>query len=266
MLAHYNQLSAGDEDLRGALRRQIITLSRTHRVLGPFTGLLVLETEQDYQRYAIRRDALSDILTIGERGPELLHRDGKQLVLGGARGGTFETDADADTTGRDPDTDGDGLPDRDDRCPDELPTQLARYTGTIRGIYFDRNSAKITPKRKPILDRAVAILREFPTIRLEISGHCAQGEKPELGLARATAVRDYLVDHGIDPARLDVRNAGLDEPVDTNKTAAGRAKHRRIEFSLGPASWAPAPPPPPPSRPSWTREPAAKSVEAPPYS
>ncbi|WP_437733471.1 AgmX/PglI C-terminal domain-containing protein [Sorangium sp. So ce1335] len=49
---------------KGALRRQIVDLSIAHRVLSPYTALLVLETEGDYARYDIARRGLSDILTV----------------------------------------------------------------------------------------------------------------------------------------------------------------------------------------------------------
>lgn len=48
-------------------RRRIVALSTKHRVLSPFTGLLVLETQRDYDRYGLARDALGDIMTV-ERG------------------------------------------------------------------------------------------------------------------------------------------------------------------------------------------------------
>ncbi|WP_437647491.1 AgmX/PglI C-terminal domain-containing protein [Sorangium sp. So ce362] len=55
------ETSGGDPT---ALRRQIIDLSITHRVLSPYTALLVLETEGDYARFDIARRGLADILTV----------------------------------------------------------------------------------------------------------------------------------------------------------------------------------------------------------
>ncbi|MCA9553637.1 MAG: VWA domain-containing protein, partial [Myxococcales bacterium] len=65
---------AGDPDMGAALKNQIIELSTKYRVLSPFTALLVLETEWDYQRYGIARTALADILTVGGQGIEVLNR------------------------------------------------------------------------------------------------------------------------------------------------------------------------------------------------
>ncbi len=65
-------LGAGDPDLQTALRTQVIGLSTKHRVLSPYTALLVLETERDYRRYGIKRTALANILTVGASGVTVL--------------------------------------------------------------------------------------------------------------------------------------------------------------------------------------------------
>lgn len=65
---------AGDDDLRRALGLEIAALSVKHRVLSPFTAMLVLETEGDYRRFGLDRQALADILTVGPAGLEVLAR------------------------------------------------------------------------------------------------------------------------------------------------------------------------------------------------
>jgi hypothetical protein len=70
-----NALS-GDDDLRKALGLQITELSVKHRVLSPFTALLVLETEYDYARFGLDRRSLADILTVGPGGLDVLARRG----------------------------------------------------------------------------------------------------------------------------------------------------------------------------------------------
>lgn len=64
----------GDPDMKGALKQQIITLSTRHRVLSPFTALVVLESEAEYRRFGIDRNALANILTVGPAGVELMAR------------------------------------------------------------------------------------------------------------------------------------------------------------------------------------------------
>ncbi|MBL9103677.1 MAG: OmpA family protein [Myxococcales bacterium] len=151
-----------------------------------------------------------------------------------------------------PDRDGDGILDPadecidkpetrngyldDDGCPDELPPKVPTIVGTIKGIYFDLDKDTIKPKSRPVLDRAVAILKEFPSIRIEISGHTDSTGSPaynrDLSHRRANSVKKYLVEHGIDAARIETRGAGPDEPIDTNRTPVGRARNRRIEFMI----------------------------------
>jgi tetratricopeptide (TPR) repeat protein len=84
LLYQRDTMAAQDGDLREALRHQIIDLSTKHRVLCDFTALLVLETEADYARFHIDRRALSDILTVGATGIEVLNRragSSDQMVL-----------------------------------------------------------------------------------------------------------------------------------------------------------------------------------------
>jgi tetratricopeptide (TPR) repeat protein len=64
-----------DPDMRGAIVKKIIELSTAHRVLCDHTALLVLETENDYARYNIKRNALADILVVGQSGLEVLQRN-----------------------------------------------------------------------------------------------------------------------------------------------------------------------------------------------
>ena len=47
-------------------------------------------------------------------------------------------------------------------------------------------------------------------------------------------MKNYLVSKGIDPSRVETRGAGPDEPIADNKSPAGKAKNRRIEFELRP--------------------------------
>lgn len=150
----------------------------------------------------------------------------------------------------DPDSDGDGIVDRDDRCPekpetknghqdedgcpDEVPPRQDTLTGTIKGIYFEDGKATFKPSPHPVLDRAVAIMREYPEIRVEISGHTDDREKdPEkLARRRAQAVHDYVVEQGIDGGRLELRAAAAGESTGDNSTPGGRARNRRIAFKI----------------------------------
>jgi outer membrane protein OmpA-like peptidoglycan-associated protein len=150
------------------------------------------------------------------------------------------------------DTDGDGIFDDkdkcpkepeskngfedDDGCPDKVPEKFKKFTGVIQGIYFDQGKATIRKQSNATLDGAVSVLQEFPSVKIEISGHTSSEGSPEvnakLSQERADSVKTWLVSKGLDPNRIQTRGAGPDEPIADNKTALGRAKNRRIEFKI----------------------------------
>ncbi|PCC67125.1 OmpA domain protein [Nannocystis exedens] len=123
-----------------------------------------------------------------------------------------------------------------DGCPDEIPKEVKKISGVLEGIYFDVDKDTIKPRSKPILDKAVKVLKEYSETRWRIEGHTdSDGDREhnmDLSQRRAEAVRNYLVEHGIDAQRLVPQGFGPDQPIDTNATAKGKAKNRRIEFKL----------------------------------
>lgn len=169
-----------------------------------------------------------------------------------------DQDACPDEAGVDPDgcpigdSDGDGLFDDvdqcvsepethngfqdEDGCPDDLPDEVKRFSGTIKGITFDTNKATIRRDSIPVLDEAVRILQQYPDIRIEISGHTDNQGKHDhnmqLSKERADAVKTYLAGMGIEESRMQTVGHGPDKPIDTNDTKAGRANNRRIEFRM----------------------------------
>jgi len=153
-----------------------------------------------------------------------------------------------------PDADGDLVPDFRDACPNEgiaadanpalsdgCPgSAYVTDTGQIRileKVHFDDGSAEVRPDAHPILDKVVEILTAHPEIDLvEVAGHTDNRGNPasnqELSERRAEAVAIYLVEQGINSKRLMPKGYGQAEPVDTNRTSAGRANNRRIEFHI----------------------------------
>ncbi len=143
-----------------------------------------------------------------------------------------------------PDRDKDGVPDIDDKCPDVpglkeyqgcLPEKAKAFTGAIKGINFATGSAKVLSSSFKVLDAAVAVLKEFPTMRLRIEGHTddvgADDFNQKLSQDRADSVRAYLVGKDIAEDRLEAVGYGETKPVQDNKTSAGRAANRRTEFT-----------------------------------
>ena len=153
-------------------------------------------------------------------------------------------DADADSDGVDdsrdkcPDTaeDKDGFQD-DDGCPDKIPSKITKtFKGALRGIQFENNSANIKSKSYKTLDKAVAVLKEFSSVKVLVAGHTdnrgARDYNVELSRSRAESVKQYLVEQGIDGSRLEIAGHGPDQPIANNRSSSGRAKNRRIEFKL----------------------------------
>ncbi|MEO1481725.1 MAG: OmpA family protein [Myxococcota bacterium] len=123
-----------------------------------------------------------------------------------------------------------------DGCPDEVPEAVKTFTGKIEGINFATGSSRLTPDSLPILDRAVDVLKEFPDLRLRISGHTdstgsAAGNE-RISQARADSVVAYMVSKGIAAERLEGKGFGEAKPIADNGTSQGRAANRRIEFEL----------------------------------
>ena len=87
-----------------------------------------------------------------------------------------------------------------------------------------------------MLDSMVEILKEYPNSEFVIEGYTdstgtAAGNL-KLSKERAAAVEKYLEEHGIAEDRLTSVGYGQENPIATNKTAAGRAENRRVEVKL----------------------------------
>jgi len=163
----------------------------------------------------------------------------------------------------DPDNDGDGIPDAvdkcpnepedkdgfqdEDGCPDEIPAKLKQFTGAIQGINFKLGDAALQTNSNTTLDKAVAVLKEFGDLKLEIQGHTDDqplkaggkfADNTALSQARAESVKAYFVAKGISADRVVAKGYGETVPVEDPKGLTGgklnaaRAKNRRVEFKL----------------------------------
>ncbi|KFE67309.1 Outer membrane protein A precursor [Hyalangium minutum] len=137
----------------------------------------------------------------------------------------------------------------DDGCADELPKAVQRFTGVITGLQFAAGSDRIQATSYALLDQAVKVLKQYPDVRLEISGHTSSDgnaqANQELPQRRAEAVRKYLLSKGIEASRVTAQGFGSSRPLMPNEARSGREKNRRIEFRVindAPASGAEAHP------------------------
>jgi outer membrane protein OmpA-like peptidoglycan-associated protein len=132
----------------------------------------------------------------------------------------------------------------EDGCPDQIPADLERALRPISGVHFHVIGMReflLKPSARPALDRIVQALARYPDIHIELSAHYDSTEEIKYSIfpsgRRAAWIKRYLIEHGADATRIYARGAGPDEPIDTNKTAAGRARNRRIEFMLIPGRY-----------------------------
>jgi len=150
----------------------------------------------------------------------------------------------------DRDNDADTIDDTADKCPNEpgpvatggCPQQfkLIEVKGDkielLQKIFFDTAKATIQPRSFALLDEVAEVFRARQTLRVRIEGHTdSRGKRPlnlRLSQARADSVRARLIGLGIAGDRMESVGFGPDQPIETNRTAAGRERNRRVEFVI----------------------------------
>ncbi|MBC8986026.1 OmpA family protein [Pedobacter sp. N36a] len=159
------------------------------------------------------------------------------------------------------DSDGDGVADKLDKCPGtpagvvvdgsgcplKIPVPVIQekviiteadrkvVEEAIKNLEFDLGKATIRAKSYTTLNRVAALLVE-KNFSLKLAGHTDNTGSMALNLRlskeRAEAVKAYLVSQGANPSRIEAVGYGPNQPIATNKTAAGRQQNRRVEFTL----------------------------------
>ncbi len=141
------------------------------------------------------------------------------------------------------DTDGDGVPDDRDQCPNtpagarvDANGCVIEQTLVMRDITFEFNSARLTTNAQRLMENVVSFLRSDPEARITISGHTdsigSDAYNLKLSRDRANEVRDYLIGYGIDGSRLTALGFGEARPIASNDTEIGRETNRRVEFRI----------------------------------
>jgi OmpA-OmpF porin, OOP family len=145
------------------------------------------------------------------------------------------------------DKDGDGVFDKDDDCPTvpglvelkgcpEKPNEEdLKIIQAASKVKFEPNSAIIDQANTNVLEDFYNLLvTKFPKGKIVLIGHTdAEGtdeDNQRLSEDRAAAVKQYLVDKGIDPDRIESSGKGESDPIDTNNTTEGKANNRRVEI------------------------------------
>lgn len=169
-----------------------------------------------------------------------------------------DKDGVADDDGCPEDNDGDGIPDDLDKCPDKAeiyngikdedgcPEKL-RVKSLVKvteekieikeKIFFKSASTNILPKSFDVLKQIASVLKNYKHItKVGIEGYTdsrgSRSRNVRLSQDRAQATKDYLVKQGVEADRLVATGYGPENPIATNRTAAGREKNRRVEFKI----------------------------------
>ena len=106
----------------------------------------------------------------------------------------------------------------------------------LRNVFFASGSALLDDRSRHELQRLFDLLQDQPTLRIRIGGHTddvgSDTDNLRLSAARARTVRDYLVDAGVAPERLEYRGYGESRPVEAGVSEAARALNRRTTVEV----------------------------------
>lgn len=138
----------------------------------------------------------------------------------------------------------------DDGCPDAVPPDLASLVGPIGGLGYapgERLPAR-SAQQVASIERIAAVLTAHPLVRVRLIGHTDDREasvlaveggeadvatlSQELARTRVEAVKELLIQRGLDEARILLEARGAEEPLEDNGPAGGRQKNRRVELQL----------------------------------
>ena len=124
-------------------------------------------------------------------------------------------------------------------APAELTPQVEQTTIlpriiVLKGVNFEHDSDVLTADSQGVLDEAVQTLKDHPAVHIIVAGYTDnQGDAAynvDLSHRRAESVEKYLIDHGIDSARLSAKGFGEEDPIASNDTEEGRLANRRVEL------------------------------------
>lgn len=135
------------------------------------------------------------------------------------------------------DADGDGVLDNKDQCPNTPKGAKVDTRGcwVLSDLNFEFDSATILREDYVILDEVATVLNKNPGVKVRIEGHTdlkgSEKYNQKLSERRAASVVNYLEKHGVADNRLSSAGFGFDKPIADNASEEGRAKNRRVELT-----------------------------------
>jgi adhesin transport system outer membrane protein len=245
-----NELFQSSSQRTTAKANEIVAVYR----LLALSGCLLTSLEMDVESYgltAVSNTCCNKSQNIDSDGDGIL--DGNDQCPGTPAGVAV------DREGCPLDGDVDTVPDYRDKCPDTplgemvddngcpkmkpKATKSAKVTdsGTFlyKDIQFETSKWDLKPRSYAVLDEIAAWLKANSGLVVEIQGHTdgrgARRYNIALSLKRAQSVITYLEHKGIEAARMTPKGYGPDRPIESDDTAQGRARNRRVEIK--PIKW-----------------------------
>ncbi len=141
------------------------------------------------------------------------------------------------------DSDGDGVLDSQDKCPDTprqykvdadgCPAKLTETVTVNLAVKFDTNSAEVKEEYMADINNLATFMNQFADTVVTVEGHTdssgSDAYNKTLSQRRADAVRNVLVQRmGIEAERVTAVGYGEERPVADNDSAAGREQNRRV--------------------------------------
>lgn len=104
----------------------------------------------------------------------------------------------------------------------------------LKNVNFDFDKYNLTETARAILDQNIVVMKNYPTVKIDLQGHTdwigTDEYNQKLSQRRADAVKSYLINNGIEAARLTTSAWGESKPIADNETEEGRFQNRRVEF------------------------------------
>ena len=106
----------------------------------------------------------------------------------------------------------------------------------LKNVFYDFDKATLRSQSTIELDHLVQLLKDYPSMRIELSSHTDNKGTADYNIflsnARSKSCVDYLISRGISKNRLEYKGYGLTQPIATNDTDEGRQLNRRTEFKI----------------------------------
>ena len=146
------------------------------------------------------------------------------------------------------DKDGDGIGDYDDLCPSvpgvktnkgcpEIKAEEKKILDeAFKNLLFETNSDVIVESSYNSLNKLASLLINHPKYKIHLEGHTDNvgndDANMDLSKRRSIAVKNYLIQKGVQEFRISTDGFGETRPVDTNDTDDGRHNNRRVEMNI----------------------------------